>query len=52
MERAHLDGAELEYELRGDGDLVVFVHHGAGADWFQPLFSEPILIDRLWEWTG
>jgi pimeloyl-ACP methyl ester carboxylesterase len=47
MERAHLDGAELEYELRGDGDLVVFVHHGAGADWFQPLFSEPILTDRF-----
>jgi pimeloyl-ACP methyl ester carboxylesterase len=47
MNRARVDGGELDYELRGDGDLVVFVHHGAGADWFQPLFSEPILIDRF-----
>ena len=47
MNRARVDGGELEYELCGDGDLVVFVHHGAGADWFQPLFSEPILIERF-----
>ena len=47
MNRARVDGGELDYELCGDGDLVVFVHHGAGADWFLPLFSEPILIDRF-----
>ena len=47
MKRAQVNGAELDYELRGAGDLVVFVHHGAGADWFQPLFAEPALIDRF-----
>ena len=47
MNRAHVDGGELDYELRGHGDLVAFVHHGAGADWFQPLFAEPVLIDRF-----
>lgn len=43
MERASLDGVELEYEISGSGDPVVLVHHGAGADWFAPLCREPAL---------
>jgi pimeloyl-ACP methyl ester carboxylesterase len=43
MNRAVLDGVALEYELRGSGEPVVFVHHGAGADWFRPLLTEPAL---------
>jgi pimeloyl-ACP methyl ester carboxylesterase len=47
MERADLDGVELEYETRGAGETVVFVHHGAGADWFSPLLEEPALVGRF-----
>jgi len=25
---------------------VVLLHHGAGADWFNPLFDEPFLTGR------
>jgi pimeloyl-ACP methyl ester carboxylesterase len=44
MDRAALDGIELEYEIRGAGEPVVLVHHGAGADWFSPLLEEPAII--------
>jgi pimeloyl-ACP methyl ester carboxylesterase len=46
MDRAALDGVELEYEIRGAGEPVVLVHHGAGADWFGPLLEEPALTRR------
>src|SRR5258705_9157177 len=45
-DRAALDGVELEYEVRGAGEPVVLVHHGAGVDWFRPLLEEPALADR------
>jgi pimeloyl-ACP methyl ester carboxylesterase len=47
MNRASVDGVELEYEIRGNGEPVVLVHHGAGADWFRPLLEEPTLIGRF-----
>lgn len=46
MKRAALDGMELEYAIVGSGEPVVFVHHGAGADWFAPLCDEPSLSGR------
>jgi pimeloyl-ACP methyl ester carboxylesterase len=46
MARATLGDVELEYERRGHGDHVVFVHHGAGTDWFAPLCAEPSLAGR------
>lgn len=46
MERAALDDVELEYEIRGAGEPVVLVHHGAGVDWFSPLLKEPALTGR------
>jgi 3-oxoadipate enol-lactonase len=46
MERATLDGADVAFEIRGDGEPVVFVHHGAGVDWFEPLTREPALSGR------
>jgi pimeloyl-ACP methyl ester carboxylesterase len=46
MKRAAVDGLELEYEIHGSGEHVVFVHHGAGADWFDPLCKEPTLTGR------
>jgi pimeloyl-ACP methyl ester carboxylesterase len=45
--RAAFAGIELEYETRGAGAPVVFVHHGAGVDWFAPLLRARAL-DRFW----
>ena len=46
MERASLDGAELEYEVSGTGESVVFIHGAFIADTFRPLLAEPSLADR------
>ncbi len=46
MERAAVDGLELEYELRGTGEPVVLIHWGLCAAWAEPLMDEPALADR------
>jgi pimeloyl-ACP methyl ester carboxylesterase len=43
MDRAALEGFELEYEIRGAGEPVVLIHPGNFADWFTPLLDEPAL---------
>jgi len=43
MNRAVLDDIELEYELRGDGEPILFIHPGIFADWFTPLLEESVL---------
>jgi len=43
MQRAKVDGVELEYQLIGSGEPVVLVHAGVFADWFEPLLKEPAL---------
>jgi pimeloyl-ACP methyl ester carboxylesterase len=46
MERATVDGVELEFELRGTGEPVVLIHWGVSASWAEPLLDEPSLVDR------
>lgn len=46
MNRAVLDGIELEYEVQGAGEPVVLVHAGVLAGWFKPLMDEPALSRR------
>jgi pimeloyl-ACP methyl ester carboxylesterase len=46
IERATVDGLELEYELRGSGEPVVLIHWGVSAAWAEPLMEEPALVDR------
>lgn len=46
MERAQLGEVELEYEVAGSGEPVVFIHGAFIADAFRPLLSEPALLDR------
>ena len=46
MDRAALEGVELEYEIRGAGEPVVLIHPGHFADWFTPLLDEPALTDH------
>jgi pimeloyl-ACP methyl ester carboxylesterase len=43
MNRTKIDGSELEYDVHGVGEPVVFVHGGIIADAFAPLLAEPIL---------
>ena len=47
VERAALDGVELEYELAGSGEPVVLIHAGVCAEWFAPLLAQPTLRDRF-----
>ena len=47
MDRAVLDGAELEYQIHGSGEPVVLIHPGIYADWFTPLLGEPILTTHI-----
>ena len=46
MERAAVDGVELEYELRGSGDPVVLIHWGVSATWAEPLLEQRALRDH------
>jgi hypothetical protein len=39
MERAAVNGLELEYEVRGSGEPVVLIHWGVGATCPQHVFS-------------
>jgi pimeloyl-ACP methyl ester carboxylesterase len=43
MKRAPVAGGELEYEVRGSGEPVLFIHGAHIADSFLPLMSEPSL---------
>jgi pimeloyl-ACP methyl ester carboxylesterase len=46
MNRAVLDGIELDYEVRGTGEPVVLMHAGVCADFFKPLAEEPVLTEQ------
>lgn len=46
MEKARINGAELEYEVSGTGEPVVFIHGAFIADAFRPLLAEPSLAGR------
>jgi pimeloyl-ACP methyl ester carboxylesterase len=43
LERVSLDGAELDYQVSGTGESVVFIHGAFIADTFRPLLVEPSL---------
>ena len=46
IDRAALQGVELEYEVRGAGEPVVLIHPGHFAEWFAPVLDEPALTNR------
>jgi pimeloyl-ACP methyl ester carboxylesterase len=46
MDRATVDGAELEYEVKGSGEPVLLIPPGPVAGAFLPLLSEPALVER------
>jgi pimeloyl-ACP methyl ester carboxylesterase len=46
MERTSVDGAELEFDVQGSGEPVVFIHGSGPADSFLPLAMEPPVRDH------
>lgn len=45
LTRAPVRDGELEYEVRGDGEPVLFIHGALIAGVFRPLMDEPSLAD-------
>jgi pimeloyl-ACP methyl ester carboxylesterase len=45
MQRASVDGITLEYEERGSGEPVVFIHGALMGDTYRPLLKEPAIKD-------
>ena len=43
LDRAAVNGVELDYELLGTGEPVVLIHWGVGAVWAEPLLDQPAL---------
>ena len=46
MEKAKINGAELEYEVAGSGEPVLLIGTGPIADSFLPFLSEKTLVER------
>jgi pimeloyl-ACP methyl ester carboxylesterase len=46
MEKAKVNGVELEYEVGGSGDPVLLISTGPLADSFAPFFTQEILAGR------
>ncbi|NBB72410.1 MAG: hypothetical protein GVY35_01880 [Bacteroidetes bacterium] len=45
MRRAPVQGGELEYEVRGDGEPVLLIHGAFIAASFLPVMDEPSLAN-------
>lgn len=45
-DRVSVGGIELEYELKGAGEPVVFLHGGLGAVWAELFLDQPALADH------
>ncbi len=46
MNRARVNGAELEYEVKGSGEPVLFIHGSHIARSFLPLLAQPSLTEK------
>jgi len=46
MDKARLNGVELEYAVQGSGEPVMLIGTGPIADSFVPFFSEKALVER------
>ena len=46
MDKAVLNGIDLEYEVSGTGEPVIFIHGAFIADAFRPLVAQPELASR------
>jgi pimeloyl-ACP methyl ester carboxylesterase len=46
METASIDGAEIEYDVTGTGEPVLFIHGVLLGDTFRPMLAKPGVADR------
>ncbi|CAN5362264.1 N/A [soil metagenome] len=46
MDKAKINGVELEYEVKGSGEPVILISTGPIVDGFLPFFSEKALVER------
>jgi hypothetical protein len=46
MERASVNGVELEYELKGSGEPVLLIHGSHIGRSFLPLLAQPSLLEK------
>jgi pimeloyl-ACP methyl ester carboxylesterase len=46
MEKAKINGGELDYDVEGSGEPVILISTGPIADSFLPFFSEKALVER------
>ncbi len=46
MQRVHLNGADLEYDVQGTGEPVVLIHGSILADAFFPLLTDSRLVSH------
>ena len=46
MQRARVNGVELEFDVRGSGEPVILLHGGLLADENTPMMSQPALTSR------
>jgi pimeloyl-ACP methyl ester carboxylesterase len=46
FERTRIEGGDLEYEVRGEGEPVLFIHGSIIARAFAPLLSQPSLTEH------
>ena len=56
MERARVNGVELEYETRGTGEPVLLIHGSHIGGSFVPVLAQPSLtygymLAPAWRWS-
>jgi hypothetical protein len=47
MPRAHLNGADLEYEVQGSGEPLLLIHGSILADAYHALRAEPAIATTI-----
>ena len=47
MERVRLNGADIEYDVRGSGEPVVFIHGAILSDGFVPVIEQPGVAENF-----
>ena len=47
MERVQLNGADIEYEVRGSGAPVVFIHGSIQSDGFVPVIEQTGIAENF-----
>jgi pimeloyl-ACP methyl ester carboxylesterase len=47
MERVQLNGTDIEYEVRGSGAPMVFIHGAALSDGFVPVIEQPGIVENF-----